>query len=535
MAERLKRASFVRIAVGLAALALPLFAVGTAQAAIAGAPAESTINRPDLVSATALTNTSVDFCFDKAINNAAFAGGNFAIGGYRQARFVTATSAVLEQTFVTNNTCVRATFPATVGDIGQYTYGSVNTGAVSTVPGATNPLVDSTTLTVPAALNPTHNGTTGFTVAPDLVGVTTDATTNTVTYTEDQVVATAAGPFTLVRSGGSVCTSTGVTANGDNTVTVAFNRLTCPVTDAQRATQAAGAVTAAADPGIPSPAETAIVPNTSGTTVAPDLVSATLEANGGAIDYTFDKSVAVSAAGATGFRAVLSTGTSVPSTSAQVIASTSTTTTIRATFAFAGLVDLSQINEYVVIGGVTAGSVTETSAPFITNPADSRPAGDNAGAFARGFTTGPDAISAVVSKSTGVVTVTLDQRAFTANPAAIFAVDNTGNAFGSPAAGGVSLPTQAAGPQTIRIAFSTAQAGSLANLDLQTGALTTLIGETNANQILSVTSTATLLHRAKLARAHKVSAHAVKAHAALVRKEERRMLNKLSRQLHHRV
>jgi hypothetical protein len=532
MAERLKRASFVRIAVGLAALALPLFAVGTAQAAIAGAPAESTINRPDLVSATALTNTTVDFCFDKPINNAAFTGGNFAIGGYRSARFVTATSAVLEQTFVTNNTCVRATFAATLGDIGQYTYASVNTGAVSTVPGVSNPLVDSTTLTVPAALNPTHNGTTGFTVAPDLVGVTTDATGNTITYTEDQAVATAPGTFTFVRSGGSTCTGTAAPPSG-NTVTVAFPVGTCPVSDAQRATQSAGAVTAAADPTIPSPAETAIVPNTTGTTVLPDLVSATLEANGGAIDYVFDKAVSVTAP--TGFRAVLSTGTTVPSTSAQVIAATSTSTTIRATFAIGGAIDLSQIDEYVVIGGVTAGTVTETSAPLLTNPADSRPAGDNAGAFARGFTTGPDAISAVVSKSTGVVTVTLDQRAFTSNPAAIFAVDNTGNAFASPNAGSVTLPTQAAGPQTITIGFSTAQAGSLANLQLRAGALTSLLGETNVTQILSVTSTATLLHRAEYARSHKMSAHAVKAHAALVRKEERRMLNKLSRQLHHKV
>jgi hypothetical protein len=323
-----------------------------------------------------------------------------------------------------------------------------------------------------------------------------------------------------------VCTATGATASG-TTVVATFNPTTCPVSDAQRASQTLGAVSAAADPGIPSPPETAIVPNTTGTTVLPDVISATLEANGSAIDYVFDKSVSVT--NPTAFRAVLSTGLTVASTSAQVIATSTSSTTIRATFGIGGL-DVSLFDEYIVVGAVNAGAVTETSAPLLANAADARPAGDNAGAFARGFTTGPDAINATVNKTTGVVTVTLDQRAFTSTPADIFAVDSTGNAFASPAPGSVTLPTQAAGPQTITIAFSTAQASLLANLNLRPGALTTILGETNVDQILSVTSTSTLLHRAELARKHHESARQIRAHKALVRAQEKRLLAKALRQ-----
>jgi hypothetical protein len=111
-------------------------------------------------------------------------------------------------------------------------------------------------------------------------------------------------------------------------------------------------------------------------------------------------------------------------------------------------------------------------------------------------------------------------------------VDNTGNAFAAPPPSGVSLPTGNAGPQTITIAFSTAQASQLANLQFTPGALTSPIGETTVNQILSVTSTATLLHRAEYSRSHKVSKRAVKTHRALVRKQERRLLKKTLRQAH---
>src|SRR5947209_4098578 len=152
MAARLKRASIARLAVGMAALAFPLLATGTAQAAIAGANPESTTNRPDLVSANVLASGTVDYCFDKVLNNVGFAAANFTLRGYRAGQVVTAGPAapVLEQTVDTTGKCVRAFFStAAIGDIGQYTVAGVAAGAVQTTAAVTNSLPDSTPLTVP--------------------------------------------------------------------------------------------------------------------------------------------------------------------------------------------------------------------------------------------------------------------------------------------------------------------------------------------------------------------------------------------------
>jgi hypothetical protein len=528
-----------RLTVAFAGLALPLFAVGSAQAAIAGANPESTSNRPDLISATALNATNVDFCFDKQLNNTGFPGnaGSFLLGGYRAARTVAAGSSAIEQTVNTTGKCVRATYPTTIGDIGQYTYGQVVAGAVQTTAAVVNNFTDSTPLTVPASLNPTHNGTSGFTVTPDLVGVLVDPTTNTITYTEDQAVATAPAPvaanFTFTRSGGTQCTGTGTPVVNGNLVTVLFGPVaTCPVSDAVRAGQKPGALFAAADPTIPSTADNAIVPASStssgtGVTAIPDLVSTTLESNGQAMDFVFDKTVGVTAAGQTAFLAILSNGVQVPSTSASVIATSTTSTTVRVVFG-----SMSLYNEYIVKGAVNAGAVTESSPPNNPNVFDARPAGDNAGAFARGFTTGADVFNAVINKTTGVVTVGIDQRIFGSNPGVINLLDSTGNAVATAAAGSVTFPTQAAGPEQITIQFSPGQTTTATNLALTAyGALVTAIGEPSIPQILAATSTSSILHSAKLHRAQ--SKKATRAANAKTRKQEAALRAKFLRKLHH--
>ena len=537
MAHRLKRASFVRIAVGMAALAFPLLAVGSAQAAIAGGNPEVTLSRPDLVSATALDGTNVDYCFDKVLNNAGFVGGNFSLGGYRAARTVFATSALLEQTVDTTGKCVRATFPSSIGDIGNYTVAGDAGGAVATPSLAVNLTPDNTALTVPASLNPTHNGTTGFTVGPDLVGVLPDPTTNTIIYTFDQAIAPPPAPqptaafFSFVLPSGVACGGVGTPGVSGNQVFVGFAPAAiCPVGNAVRADVAAGAAFAAADPTIPSPPEAAIVPNSNGITSSPDLVSATLESNGTAIDFVFDKNVSVTSP--TAFNAILSTGAVFPSTSATVVAASTTSTTIRAVFNPG--VSMSQFNEFVVWGSANAGAVTNASAPLLPNAADARPAGDNAGAFARGFTTGPDAFAATVSKSSGLVTIALDQRAFVATAAGIIAVDDTGFPIAPAPAGSVSFPTQAAGPETITVQFSPGTVTTMTNLFLAAGSLVTILGESNVNQDLSVTSTASLLRVART-RHHSLSKKRLAAIRAHTRAQERALRAQTLRRLrsHH--
>jgi hypothetical protein len=263
-------------------------------------------------------------------------------------------------------------------------------------------------------------------------------------------------------------------------------------------------------------------------TAIPDLVSTTLESNGQAMDFVFDKTVGVTAAGQTAFLAILSNGVQVPSTSASVIATSTTSTTVRVVFG-----SMSLYNEYIVKGAVNAGAVTESSPPNNPNVFDARPAGDNAGAFARGFTTGPDVFNAVINKTTGVVTVGLDQRIFGSNPASIQLLDSTGNSVATAPAGSVTFPTQAAGPEQITIQFSPGQTTTATNLALtNVGALTTAIGEPSIWQILSATSTSSILHSAKLHKAQ--SKHLAARRRAQATRWQRAHRSKFLRSLRHR-
>ncbi|HWE34195.1 MAG TPA: hypothetical protein VG410_11965 [Solirubrobacteraceae bacterium] len=519
----------------MAAIAFPLLAVGSAQAAIAGANPLSTQSRPDLVSATALDATHVDFCFDKALNNVPLTAGDFTLGGYRAVNTTgpVATSALLEQTFDTTNKCVRVTYPATIGDIGNYTIGTVAAGAVETPSLAITLTPDSTALTVPASLSPTHNGTTGFTVGPDLVGVLADPTTNTIIYTFDQAIGTAAPPagnFLFVTPGGTVACIGAADAVSGNEVIVGFPVTPiCQVSNATRAVVDAGTVAAAADPAGFNVQEAAIMPNSNGVTSSPDLMSATLESNGQAIDYVFDKNVSVSNPAL--FQADMSTGAVFDATSATVIAATGTSTTVRAVFQSGGI-SMSEFDEYVVWGSVSAGAVTEASPPNIPNLPDAKPSGDNAGAFARGFTSGPDAFAATVSKSTGVVTIALDQRIISGFGPDIVALDNTGFPIAAGAAGSVGIPTQAAGPESITVAFSPGQVTTMTGVYLAFDALESLMApdQPNVDQDLSVTSTASLL---RAARSNHLSKRQLAARRAHIRKLERTLRAQFLRHLRH--
>jgi hypothetical protein len=246
------------------------------------------------------------------------------------------------------------------------------------------------------------------------------------------------------------------------------------------------------------------------------------------MDFVFDKTVGVTAAGQTLFHAVLSNGLEVPSTSASVIATSTTSTTVRVVFSSMSLFD-----EYIVKGAVQAGAVTESSPPNNANVFDARPAGDNAGAFARGFTTGPDVFNAVINKTTGVVTMGLDQRIFNDTPANIHLLDSTGNPVATAPGGSVTFPTQAAGPEQITVQFSPGQTTTATNVALDANALVTAIGtEFNVPQILAATSTSSILHSAKLHKAQ--SKKLVRAANARTRQHQKALAARFLRSLHHR-
>ncbi len=458
------------------------------------------------------------------------------------------------------------------GDINQYTIATLLPGGpTGNVPGSSNTFGDS----VPLTGSVTHNGTTGFTAAPDLTGVTVDTTSNTLTYTEDQGVATftgiPVGVFSFTDASGNVCSVTlatsaaaVTTAKPGSTITVPFTGATCTgtgtpsVSTAVRASQGAATFGAAADPGAPNTFDTAIVPNApnGGATTHPDLVSAQLDpAVPSAMDFTFDQG-SLTLGPATSFLADLSTGDQIAGQagSAVVTAATPTSTTVRVSF-----LNLANYNEYVVKGSVGVGAVVGSG--LTPGTQGSANAGGNAGAFGRGFTTAPDAVSVVVHSGTGLATVNLDQRAFLpANLADISLLGVSGTSIANPS--NISLPPQAAGPQAATMTFTPPQAGNAVNLALEngnpagtnppgaTGALLNPLStngistdQANVDQIIHVTTTAAIAKTAKRVEAlakksHKVSKAAAKRAEAQYKKANAARLAKLLRQIkaakHHK-
>jgi hypothetical protein len=137
------------------------------------------------------------------------------------------------------------------------------------------------------------------------------------------------------------------------------------------------------------------------------------------IDFTF--SLPISAGDASDLVAVTSDGQEEPATSETVISSN----TVRATFSEAALQNFAErIVEGSAYGcadntssvgcNTTNGAVQSVnpSAGAVTrfNATGGVPVGDNAGAFATGYTTGPDARSVTFNNSNGTVTVQMDQR-----------------------------------------------------------------------------------------------------------------------------
>ncbi len=548
MAFRLKRASLTRLAVGAAVLAFPLLATGSAQAAIAGANPQTTTNRPDLVSAT-LSGNEVSYCFDKAVTpgTAGITAADFSIGGYRASNEVASSTngpIGFPKVDQTNGNCVLTYFDSSANqDLNQYTIAGVAAGSVQASSSLQTNNADNTTLTG----STTHNGTTGLTVGPDLTGVVTDINSNTITYVEDQNVtgvtgvggSTTAANFYYTDAAGNTCFGSASASSG-NDVTVFFGPGACgPVTDAVRAGQVAGAFAAAADTAAFNTDDNVIVPGQTGLTARPNLLpTTTLESNGSAIDFTFDQPV--SNAVAADFLAVLSNSTEVTGTSATINGDT-----VRVSFSVNGT-SLSQINEYVVKADITAGAVQGQNGRDLFNAPASEPVGDNAGAFARGFTTAQDAFG-VTFAANGVATVDMDQRGF-ADVGGIFGTPGAGfsllDANGNFIAAGnnATFPTQGAGQQAVQVDFTPAQIAVAKSIEISgypfgLSATETFLGEGNVQQILSPTVTASKLSRAHF-KAHRISSKVRKAaarkRAGLLRKWKATDLKLARHHKHHR-
>jgi len=424
MGAGLRRACTVRAALTLAVMALPLCAASAAQASIAGGNPSTTTQLPDLRSATATSASDVQVCFDKPLSQSSNVVSDptyMYLDGYASGgNYLNPTTANIDSK---NVDCVDLVFDARGGqlDLGQFTAVTVDNGAVSTTGGQIN-YADSTTL----LSSTTHNGTAGLTDAPDLVGPApvafSSSSPNTIEYVFDQSVDPSSingTDFFIEDATGAYCygSSGNVTAFGNtvpsvsysgNDVYVTFNGGTgaCDAANARRAGVLAGGVEDVSSDEVPNPLQGTSMPNNAGTTSDADLISAALQSSGNQVTYTFDKPV--TAGTASDFFVALSTGSVIDGTSTSAASPDAITVTFNG-----GTFDtnLANYDEYAVQAGVDSGLAATTSNGS-SNPASlgAVPIGGNSGAFARGFTTGPDAYALAFNAAQDTVTIYFDQR-----------------------------------------------------------------------------------------------------------------------------
>jgi hypothetical protein len=452
-------------------IALPLFVVGTAQAAIAGANPGITVDRPDLTSATATGSSSVQVCFNKSVAN--LVQGDFALGGYaagnQEFSNTGASSTAIDGV---NNKCVDAQYTGSViGDINQYTIVTVLAGAVTNGPTGLPNRADSVTLSTSS----NGNGTTGKTIAPNLTGIGA-ASGNALVFQFDKAVSAGSlgsGEFAIQNAAGASCSNSAAALLTDPTqvlVTFPGTGTGCAVSGAIQGEVFDDNIDAAHDTNAYNAMETQPLASAGSLTFAPALVSATLDpTNKDAIDYTFSKAVTITNTGDFAFTGSLGRGGEYFAASGGV--TSLSTTVIQATFAG----NLSKQQEYAVQGQVYAGAVRENVDPAQASNIDqSTKVGDNAGALSRGFTTGPDIFSITMNSSNDQATVNLDQRlcqpscafgALPVNVGSIRAYPNLGNVGAAltgvnPITYAVVTPSQIAGPQALILQFPS---GTLAN------------------------------------------------------------------------
>jgi hypothetical protein len=457
-----KRASLARFAVAAAALLVPLVGAGAAQAAIGTSHGLITTNRPDFVSATIVNATQADYCFSKDTDAAAaFSADDFLVGGYKSATSaLPATSAVR----VTAR-CWRATF-GTTGDLNQFTVAHLRANTLRPLQAGAvaNNLDDS----VPLIGSQSHAGTRGFTTGPDLQTTSVDTVANQMTYVFDQNVSpvpnVVAAGFHFTQANGTIRTATGVVGTGGNVVVVQY-AAPAFVSDAVIAFVDPGSVVAAQGPPGANVGNNLLsvgVPGTGAATVRPDLTGNELAlANGGSnqLLFTYDQDVAVG--DATAYRAVLSNG-------AVAIGSAITLAGPRvARVTFNNPENLQNVSEYIVAAADTGGGVIAADGSGPSLPGG-KPAGGNAGAFALGYTTAPDAVNMTFDGTSGQVTIRVDQRI---RAGAVFTnqvnlLNSQGDLVANPATATISGQTDVPGQVNVILQFTPGQVQSAAGVQL---------------------------------------------------------------------
>ena len=473
------RSMAVRWAIGFGVLlAFPFLASGVAQAAMAGGNPLTTTNRPDL--RTVHVNSAADqaeFCFDKTISNTGPQGGTldatrFMLGGYR---FDVAVAGLSVGVDTANTNCAQVGFSR---DLSQYSFGTVADNAVVWNAGGNGALgnIGDSTANLDSV---SHSGTADHTTGPDLVSVLIDNTNNRIIYNFDKSVGSiSAGTdqrFLFYDSNGKARYAQFVVGSGGASIAVQFANADS-VSLAKLAVVIRGvagsegqptgtthdctstsdsAPFAACDQGgdFQTGAPTESVPVGDGLTARPGLLSAALVPGpSNQIDFNF--SLPITQGEASDLVAVTSNGQEVQANSETILSTPSSscgTCTVRATFSNANLQNFQE----EVVKAVAYGC-DQQSGPFgqcmgdgavesVNPPAGAQTrnnttggvsVGDNAGAFATGYSSGPDARSVTFS-SNGTVVVQMDQRVM--NPNGIKTDNCSGGASGTAPSGNLNF------------------------------------------------------------------------------------------------
>lgn len=474
------------------ALAAPLAVPAASNAAIAGALAPNSTLAPDLVSATVTgvatsgtsPGTTVRYCFNKTLGSTPVAT-RFSVRTYENQALIGDSAAASGQ-------CVDVLY-GTIFDPSTYTTAGVagdgtpaGAAVVNSATGTGNN-ADSSALIAPA---PTNNGTRGRSTAPDLVGVSTGV--GTVSYTFDEALAVlpaATAPethfFVVAPNGATTPAAAGtpVTYSSDRkTVTATFPSISGAVR-AQYVPTGTNDLRAAEAGGDPAPVSAAALPGSNGATTLADPIQGIIVGDGSSaqVDLVFDQPVTTP--DLTKISLLLSNGSQVPVTAGSP--AQPNTNTLRVTD--------SNKNRGEFIVGV----VVQAAAVAGGNTVGTVPAGGNSGAFATGFTTGPDAVATTFDLPTNTATVTFDQRYTFGDSTKFRRVDNTGTVNNTDNATLSFGSTATPGRTTIQARFNSL-AGTRALQILQGGVATALLvdpffppvtpQEGNVDQILAASA-----------------------------------------------
>jgi len=492
-----RRGRLARLAVGVVALGAGAVGATTALAQMGTSSNYVTTTRADLVSVTTPGFNGVDsanFCFRGPLGFVGTQATNYTLLGYNNDEFLRGD--FVSQLGGANTNCVVVDYNNDdTNDLRSYSAGQVAQGAVTKAGGSDN-LIDSVPLNVGGAFGPQHNGTRGFTIAPDLQLAQVRSGQNRIGYLFDQKVkdsianfcdgAPFAGPgcnaFKFIDIDGDEHFAIGaslaadpISGEPDRVVVAQFcpipnatpsETLACngfdpsgsDVNDAEIAVAEEDAVHSQTANGFSNdnrefsviPLTLAGTPNGTGDTALPDLINTEVNAVNGDTNqmlFTYNDAALQDPGNESDCYAIMSNARRVTADDITILTPQGGNGRVLVTFTDTPTIQ--NVTEFIVGGGDTGGCVEVSSGDRVgdNSTQGAKPAGGNVGAVQTGYSTGSDAQALAVNRTNDTMTARLDQRIDNSltNLSCIHQVGPNGNNGSSPDS--LTIPVGAPGPK----------------------------------------------------------------------------------------